>query len=577
MASLSAVLNTLSGIERIRCMQLLKNPIWRPVAGSSLPDQRQLAYDRLKFIADNNMIDVGHFKDDPHRIFDIHELIGYVDGSTATKMTVQFNLFGGTLYNMVLPPESGFTKESLREKINSLEMMGCFGFTERGFGNNAFKMETTAKQTEDGNYVINSPTKNSVKSWITNSVCHANHAVIFAQILDVDDKPTGPRAFLVRIRDEDGEIVPGVTITDMGWKLGLNGVDNGTLHFHNVEVPKSHLLDAYVIDKGERKLVSTITNPRKKFLLMADQLLSGRVCISSMMLGCSKVLLQNTVHYAMNRRGVGKSGESDERIIFYGTQKSTIVPLLVNTIGLNLLLNRVKKAYADKSDDLVTLACIIKPLLAWHTQDMVTKCREMTGGEGFLEANQFGEGFAASQAGITAEGDSKVLCIKVASELTRHANKSDAYLHLLPYFSDYFTNIYNLNYRHHRLLYELMYITGMSGKDGYYDVWMKEHSDRVQQVAISYGEMMVQEELERYSNLPLVDDLHEYYTLSKLIEHADWYLANWMMTGWGYHSKKKRMKELEDNIINNIDNYIKDFNIPKDILHAPMGQYSWGE
>lgn len=45
------------------------------------------------------------------------------------------------------------------KKIDSLENMGCFCFTELGFGNNAPKMETTAiyDQTTD-EFIINSPT-----------------------------------------------------------------------------------------------------------------------------------------------------------------------------------------------------------------------------------------------------------------------------------------------------------------------------------------------------------------------------------------------------------------------------------
>lgn len=36
----------------------------------------------------------------------------------------------------------------------------------------------------------------------------------------------------------------GVTIEDMGAKMGCNGVDNGKLRFDNVRVPRSSLLDA---------------------------------------------------------------------------------------------------------------------------------------------------------------------------------------------------------------------------------------------------------------------------------------------------------------------------------------------
>ena len=38
----------------------------------------------------------------------------------------------------------------------------------------------------------------------------------------------GVHAFVVPIRDSGGQLVPGVEIKDCGYKVGLNGVDNGT-------------------------------------------------------------------------------------------------------------------------------------------------------------------------------------------------------------------------------------------------------------------------------------------------------------------------------------------------------------
>jgi hypothetical protein len=39
--------------------------------------------------------------------------------------------------------------------------------------------------------------------------------------------------------------MPGVTIEDMGYKMGLNGVDNAKLSFSNVRVPREALLNRW--------------------------------------------------------------------------------------------------------------------------------------------------------------------------------------------------------------------------------------------------------------------------------------------------------------------------------------------
>jgi acyl-CoA oxidase len=49
----------------------------------------------------------------------------------------------------------------------------------------------------------------------------------------------------VRIRDNNLKTMPGVTIEDMGYKMGLNGVDNAKLSFDNVRVPREALLNRW--------------------------------------------------------------------------------------------------------------------------------------------------------------------------------------------------------------------------------------------------------------------------------------------------------------------------------------------
>ena len=51
---------------------------------------------------------------------------------------------------------------------------------------------------------------------------------MFAQ-LTVGGKWEGPHVFVVRLRDDQGQLVQGVRIKDNGPKAGLNGVDNGQI------------------------------------------------------------------------------------------------------------------------------------------------------------------------------------------------------------------------------------------------------------------------------------------------------------------------------------------------------------
>jgi len=85
--------------------------------------------------------------------------------------------------------------------------------------------------------------------WITNGAVHAHHSIVFAQLV-IDGTGYGVHTVLVPIRDREMHPLPGVTVVDMGVKMGLNGVDNARLSFDNVRVPRTNLLNRSVIPNG---------------------------------------------------------------------------------------------------------------------------------------------------------------------------------------------------------------------------------------------------------------------------------------------------------------------------------------
>lgn len=114
-------------------------------------------------------------------------------------------------------------------------------------------METTAHyDASTQEFIINSPTPLSQKYWITNGACHANYAIVFAQTY-TKGKYEGINCFVVPLRDENGKVLKGVEIQDMGIKMALNGIDNGKLKFNQVRIPRINLLNRYcdVLEDGK--------------------------------------------------------------------------------------------------------------------------------------------------------------------------------------------------------------------------------------------------------------------------------------------------------------------------------------
>lgn len=90
----------------------------------------------------------------------------------------------------------------------------------------------------------------------------------------------------------------GVFIEDMGVKIGLNGVDNARLTFDNVKIKREQLLNKLndVNENGE--FISKTKKASQRFFKVADRLLSGRLCISSMNISATRMCLHDTIRYS---------------------------------------------------------------------------------------------------------------------------------------------------------------------------------------------------------------------------------------------------------------------------------------
>ena len=204
---------------RDRLKEAMRHPVFMPRYDLTLPQQREQAYQRLRRLCQLGEWSVKDFVgENPYRIFAAHEVAGFCDGSMATKMTVQFNLFGGTVVKLGTERHHG----AFLDRIDRFDQVGCFALTELGYGNNAVEMETTATyDPETDELVVNTPSTLAQKYWITNGAVHAHWAVVFARLL-VHGEDNGIHGVMVRIRNNDLSVAPGVRVEDMGYKMGVS-------------------------------------------------------------------------------------------------------------------------------------------------------------------------------------------------------------------------------------------------------------------------------------------------------------------------------------------------------------------
>lgn len=351
------------------------------------------------------------------------ETLAFGDLSLMVKAGVQFGLFAGAILHLGTEKHH---EHYLADAVSG-RLLGCFAMTETGHGSNVQALGTTATYDEStGEFVVHTPTPQARKDYIGNAARHGRMAAVFAQLV-VGGETHGVHCLLVPIRDEDGTPLPGVTLSDCGPKLGLNGVDNGRIVFDQVRVPREALLDRYAQVDADGNYMSAIENPDRRFFTMLGTLVQGRVSVGGAAINASKVALTIAIRYGDQRRQFGAPGSAEETVLLdYRMHQRRLLPLLARTYALHFaqaeLVDEFARVFNDDRDEhdrraLEAQAAGTKALGTWHATETIQMCREACGGAGYLAENRLATLKADTDVFTTFEGDNTVLLQLVAKGL----------------------------------------------------------------------------------------------------------------------------------------------------------------
>ncbi|GAB3429326.1 acyl-CoA dehydrogenase family protein [Actinophytocola sediminis] len=360
------------------------------------------------------------------------QLLGYGDLSLMVKAGVQWGLFGGAVQLL----GTRHHHERYLRDIMSLDLPGCFAMTESGHGSDVQNLRTTATFTDNG-FVIDTPDDDARKDYIGNAARDGRLAVVFAQLV-IGDRSYGVHAFLVPIRDEAGDPLPGVRIADCGPKAGLNGVDNGRLWFAGVRVPREALLNRYADVAEDGSYTSPIESDGRRFFTMLGTLVRGRISIAGSAGSATQRALTIGVRRAETRRQFRRPDDSGEIVLLdYLAHQRKLLPALATTYALHFaqedLVGMLHDVHTGAVPDdraqrvLESRAAGVKAVATWHATATIQTVREACGGAGYLAENLLPGLKADTDVFTTFEGDNTVLLQLVAKGLLTdyHDNFAD--------------------------------------------------------------------------------------------------------------------------------------------------------
>ena len=413
---------------RTRARALCERPEMWKIEGQPVAEHRQRVFDQLHHLVDAGGVllsfpeSVGGKANPGGNIANFEQLV-LADPSLQIKSGVQWGLFGAAV--MHLGTEDQHKK--WLPGIMNLDVPGCFAMTETGHGSDVASIATTATFDEStGDFILHTPHRGAWKDYIGNAAIDGKAAVVFAQLI-VGGENHGVHALYVPLRDEKG-FLPGVGGDDDGPKGGLNGIDNGRLHFTSVRVPRENLLNRYGHVDEDGVYSSPIESRGRRFFTILGTLVQGRVSLVGASVVASQLASTIALRYSLERRQFPVPGTQDEQVLIdYQTHQRRLLPRLANTYAMsfaqNELLGLFHDVFSGESDteearqDLETLAAALKPYATWSALDIAQGAREACGGQGFLAENRLATLHADLDVYATFEGDNTVLLQLVAKRL----------------------------------------------------------------------------------------------------------------------------------------------------------------
>lgn len=314
----------------------------------------------------------------PNRSFLMEGIIAMemarVDASIATFFGVQSGLAMGSIY--LLGSEE--QKQEWLPGMQQLNIIGAFGLTEPEVGSATAGGLTTTAKREGDTWVLNGQ-----KKWIGNAT-FADVTIIWAR--DLDDNQV--KGFLVR------KDTPGFSVEKIHDKMALRIVQNGLITLNNCRVAESDRLQHAGSFKDTAKVLKMT-----------------RAGVAWEAVGCARGAYENALDYTRRRKQFGKP------IAAFQLIQGHLVEMLSNLTAMQTLCYRLSELQdaGQLKDEHASLAKVFCTL---RTRDVVSRAREVMGGNGILLEYNVARFVADAEAIYSYEGTKEINSLIVGRAIT---------------------------------------------------------------------------------------------------------------------------------------------------------------
>ncbi|MBT0606914.1 acyl-CoA dehydrogenase family protein [Aequorivita echinoideorum] len=300
-----------------------------------------------------------------------------VDVSISTFFGVHSGLAMGSIYLC----GSEEQKQEWLPKMQRMELIGAFGLTEPEVGSGVAGGLGTTCRLEGDEWVLNGQ-----KKWIGNAT-FADVVIIWAR----DEASDQVKGFLVRKGN------PGFKAEKMEDKMALRTVQNALITMTDCRVPESDRLQKCDSFKDTAKVLKMT-----------------RAAVAWQAVGCARGAYESALKYTKKREQFGKPIASFQLI------QNHLVEMVANLTAMQTMCFRLSELQDEKllTDEHASLA---KVFCSMRTRDVVSRAREVMGGNGILLEHDVARFVADAEAIYSYEGTKEINSLIVGRAITGYS------------------------------------------------------------------------------------------------------------------------------------------------------------